>query len=101
MELKSSRCDFGKEVIFRKADHPGAISAKYSMVSSRLLLDELLEAAGNDVDEEAVDPCCGLSSSSSVIGRIGCPLVFSLLLLAAAGAGESSKVTLRFKGGVR
>ena len=97
MELKSSRCDFGKEVIFRKADHPGAISAKYSMVSSRLLLD----AAGSDVDEEAVDPCCGLSSSSSGIGRIGCPLVFSLLLLAAGGAGESSKVTLRFTGGVR
>ena len=58
MELKSSCCDFGTEVIFRKADHPGAISAKYSMVSSRLLLD----VVGSDVDEEAVDPCCGLSS---------------------------------------
>ena len=96
MKLKSSRCDFGKEVIFRKVDHPGGTSAKYSMVSSRLmllpLLDELPLAAGTDVEEEAVD--------SSTIGSKGGPLVFSLLLMPRAGGEcESSKVTFRLSGG--
>lgn len=97
MKLKSSRCDFGKEVIFRKVDHPGGTSVKYSMVSSRLwllpLLDELPLAVGTAVEEEAVD--------SSTTGSKGGPLVFSLLLLPrCCGAGESSKVTFRLSGGV-
>ena len=44
-------------MVFRKVDQPGETSAKYSMVSSRLLLDELLEDVGSDADDDAACPC--------------------------------------------